>query len=110
MDGTGPEARSFLNSGWDFLTPEGQLEIEKLNDVERGERDQLDHAFLACFEGGAGLTVLKHLCQFIWESPAFDWSLPADQAAAQGFAREGQRALINYIYACMERARKERQR
>lgn len=100
------ERADFLNSGWDWLTPEGQAE-----DPDREKREQQSQVYadmVAAFDTPHGMRVLGHLANFVYLSPGFDPALGYETGVAQGFAREGQRALVAYIYQCLERGRKER--
>lgn len=79
-------------------TEQTELSPEMLEDINR-----LDNDIRACFNSRSGRRVLKHL-EEISSQPSFDANLGLFNGIANGFAREGQVALIQYLKMRMLRA------
>jgi len=87
-----------------FDVPEG---AQNISDDVLEEIEVLDQHILACFRSRHGKKVLAHM-EAISQQPSFDANLGLFNGIANGFAREGQVALVGYLKKRMERAEKAR--
>lgn len=74
-------------------------------DKHLDEQSNIDDAYFECFRTKAGKIVLEHLTKNTIEAATWRAGLPYEQAIANGFAREGQNALVRNMIDRTERGR-----
>lgn len=66
---------------------------------------ELEDYYFQCFNTKAGKMVMQHLIKNTLDAATWRAGLPYEQAIANGFAREGQNALVRNIKDRAERGR-----
>lgn len=85
---------------WGVETPEEKAERLRLNADEVAEMDEVLKKAFTTPNGRRALAYLRSVAML----PGFDPGLGYKQAVANGFAREGQKALIQHIDMRINRA------
>lgn len=83
-----------------FDMPEG---MDNVSNEMVEQMQVLDQQILTCFSTRAGKKVMQHLKDLAGQ-PGFDAGLGLFNGIANGFAREGQVALVQYLQKRMIRA------
>lgn len=86
-----------MTEGWDGLRDFNPDELK--HSVQKQE--ELDVAFVRCFETHEGQAVLDYLCRVTIEQPAW---YPGEDPS-HGFAREGQNSIVREILRRIERGK-----
>ena len=84
----------------DLFNTDGQ---ENISDEVMEQIQVMDQTIRACFNSRAGRKVLAHMRE-ISSQPGFDAGMGLFNGIANGFAREGQTALVQYLEKRMHRA------
>lgn len=90
---------------WHWLSPEGDEQLEKLNEQQRAELMEFAIGVNKLFSSRFGRIFLERYRQNIWDTTVFQPGMSLDRTAALSAWLEGQRHTVKWIDGLMKLAR-----